>query len=134
MQGINKRTGSLIVGTYEQLTGRAAVSFDGRTGDDGRPTYDHLGGTEIFWNAAKTAETDEHAAIFIDEEGAKVPHDEVEAVTAYTVSPTDEQTLWCDDCVTRHEKSWQRPVGMTEARGRTCASCGCAADAPEPND
>ena len=132
MDAINKRTGSPIVGTFERLTGKSPVSFDGRKDEDGRPAWEHLGGTDIFWDDARTETTDDGQAVFLDENGHEVPHDQVEVVTAYTLSPSDEHTVWCADCVTRHHKQVHRPVGMTEARGRTCAECGGAADTPEP--
>ena len=133
MQGINKRTGSVIAGTFQRLTGKAGVSFDGRKDEDGRPAWEHLGGTDIFWDDARTETTDDGQTVFLDEDGHEVPHDQVDVVTAYAMSPTDQQTVWCADCVARHgNHHFHRPVGMTEARARKCAKCGGAADAPEP--
>lgn len=44
--------GEAIEGTYEMVPGVAACTF--YRGEDGEMTYDHDGGTEMFWDGALT--------------------------------------------------------------------------------
>ena len=133
MDAINKRTGSRIVGTFERLTGKSPVSFDGRKDEDGRPAWEHLGGTDVFWDDARTETTDDGQAVFLDENGHEVPHDEVEVVTAYADEAGERiSCLSCNEADPNRTHPTRRPMGITEATGRTCATCGADAAAPQP--
>src|SRR5437667_8028836 len=63
------RTGRLIIGTLERLSGRAdlvEVSFTRK--EDGKLTYEYEGYTEVFWEEQRTARSNGRP-IFLDEEG-----------------------------------------------------------------
>ena len=78
MQGINKRTKSPIVGACQRLTGTSPVIFHDRKDEDGRPAWELAGGTEVFWDDARTETTDDGQVVFLDRNGHEVPHDDVE--------------------------------------------------------
>ena len=133
MHAINKRTGSPIVGTLERLTGKSPVSFDGRKNEDGLPTWEHTGGTDIFWDDTQTQVTADGLVVFIDENGHEVPHNEVDPVTAYVDKDTEQ--VFCAFCVEgdpRHVGKEHRPLGMNKAEGHTCATCGADTGKPTP--
>ena len=80
MKAINKRTGSPIVGTFERLTGQHPVRFDGRRDEEGRPAWEHVDSTSVFWDDARTETTGDEQIVFLDENGHEVPHTEVELI------------------------------------------------------
>lgn len=67
-----------IIGTLEQLTGRANTA-DGSFARDaaGNLTYDHEGSTEIFWDDGRTVTDDRGEYIFLDSEGGHWAEDQI---------------------------------------------------------
>ena len=124
MNAINTKTGALITGTFERLTGKCPIRFDGQTDEKGLPNWEHLGGTEVFLEEAHTQSTETGLVIFLDEEGDEVPHDQIELVTAYEDPNTKE--VFCSACDKRdptHRQTARRGIGQSKARGRKCSSC-----------
>ena len=56
--------GAEIQGTYEMVPGAASVTF----ADEDTRTWEHEGGTKMFWNGSET-KTIDGVTLFIDDEG-----------------------------------------------------------------
>ena len=91
MEAVNKRTGAKIKGTLERLQGRAEIT-DIQMGVDGKLTYNHQGGTVIFWDAGKTAVDNGGSPIFLDDDGEEVPESSVALVEPEDALALREQT------------------------------------------
>ena len=62
MEAINPKTGAMILGTLQKLTGRCNVTFHRPTKANEEPKWQHDDYTEIFWNDSVTASTPARAA------------------------------------------------------------------------
>jgi hypothetical protein len=72
-------TGSPILGSYEMCPARAEIlpnSFE-RDPATGELTYDHAGGSEMFWDAMETV-TRNGKVVFLDEDGEEWTEDQIE--------------------------------------------------------
>ena len=131
MLGINKRTGSPIAGALENLAGRTPISFEAGTDENGLPSWMAIGDTEVIEKRTRARTTPEGQRVFIDENGNEVPHADVELVTAY--SDAEDGRLSCVSCNSRdhhHMRRDRRPVGMSEAAGHRCTTCGTDTGTP----
>ena len=78
MQARNKHTQSPILGTLEELSGRAEVDSFERD-EDGKLTYAHSGETVVFWEGSDTVVRD-GGVVFLDAAGDEVLEADIELV------------------------------------------------------
>ncbi len=70
--------GSQIIGTLENLTGRAEIVADTFTkAEDGTLEFEWEGGTEVFWDDQRTIERDGED-IYLAEDGTEWKASEIE--------------------------------------------------------
>ena len=79
----NRKTGAAILGTLEELPGRADIQTDSWNKDaDGKLTFDYNDYTEVFWNGQQTVrvsdERGRRSPIFVDEDGNEVTEKDIE--------------------------------------------------------
>ena len=79
MHARNRKTGSPIKGTSEQLPACSNVS-PGRFSrtESGEIDFEHDGYTEVYWNGAHTLTDQRSHVLFLDEAGEEVSGDEIE--------------------------------------------------------
>ena len=78
MKARNKTTGSPVLGTLEELKGRANHEPDKyRRKPDGELEYESNGYTTVFWDDQRTVMRD-GKPVFVDENGADLTADEIE--------------------------------------------------------
>jgi hypothetical protein len=75
----DRKTGKRIVATLDVLRGAAGVHNDSFSKDDnGDLVFDHSGGTDIWWNDAKTDSDENGNRFFVDEDDWVVCESDVE--------------------------------------------------------
>ena len=78
MKARNKRTGSPVLGTLEELKGRANHEHDKyRRTPDGGLEYECDGLATVFWDDQRTVTRDDKP-VFVDDNGAELTADEIE--------------------------------------------------------
>ena len=80
MYAINKKTGSPITGTLEQMEATSRTVGDSfKKEANGRLKYEFDGWTEPYWDTAKTT-NNTHGTVFVDAAGDSVDESDVELV------------------------------------------------------
>lgn len=73
-----KTTGALIIGTLENITGRAEIGSVVPAAPGVEPEINWEGGTEIFWDGQMTARDDKGRKIYLDRDGNEYTIDALE--------------------------------------------------------
>jgi len=68
--------GSPILGTLENLTGRAEIRDGSFRMEDGALAFDHAGETEVFWDGQETVSRD-GKTVFLAADGNEVLEDQI---------------------------------------------------------
>jgi len=77
---LQTETGVAILGTLETLSGRAEIADTEITRNpDGTFEFEYQGSTEVFWDDQRTVVRNGQR-IFLDENGAEWPEDQLELV------------------------------------------------------